>query len=205
MQLSDYESSVFINCPFDKQYENLFEAVLFTIFMCGFKPRCALEHDDAGQQRIEKINSIIYECKYGFHDISRTELEPENKLPRFNMPLELGLFLGCKRFASGRSKDKICMIFDSDRYRYQKFISDIAGQDIKKHDNNPHSIIKGLRKIFATNHHDMKIIGAAKIIESFEKFHESKPEIIAKLELDADDLVYVDSVAVIQQWLKINL
>lgn len=205
MQLSDYDSSVFINCPFDKQYENLFEAVLFTIFMCGFKPRCALEHDDAGQQRIEKINSIIYECKYGFHDISRTELDPENKLPRFNMPLELGLFLGCKRFANGRNKEKICMIFDSVKYRYQKFISDIAGQDIKKHENNPHNIIKELRKIFAANHPDMKIIGAAKIIESFEKFHENKPEIIAKLELDADDLVYVDSVAVIQQWLKINL
>lgn len=204
MQLSDYESSVFINCPFDKQYENLFEAVLFTIFMCGFKPRCALEHDDAGQQRIEKINSIIYECKYGFHDISRTELDPDNQLPRFNMPLELGMFLGCKRFANGRSKDKICMIFDSDKYRYQKFISDIAGQDIKKHDNNPHNIIKGLRKIFATNHHNMNIVGAAKIIESFENFNEIKPEIIANLELDADDLVYVDRLAVIQQWLKIN-
>ncbi|MBF4366283.1 hypothetical protein, partial [Vibrio anguillarum] len=104
----DYEKSVFINCPFEPQYEPIFDAILFTIYKCGYKPRCALEHDDAGQSRIDKINDIIFDCKYGFHDISKTELDLHNNLPRFNMPLELGLFLGCKRFASGRSKEKIC-------------------------------------------------------------------------------------------------
>lgn len=203
MVLSDYDSSVFINCPFDEQYSILFEAVLFTIFICGFKPRCALEHDDAGEQRIEKINEIINDCKYGFHDISRTQLDLTNQLPRFNMPLELGLFLGCKRFSTGRNKDKICIIFDSVKYRYQKFISDISGQDIKTHNDDPKNIIKGLRKIFKTNHQELTIPGEKRIIEQFEKYLQNKPEILEKLELDAgDDLVYADHALIIQQWLK---
>ncbi|WP_233358346.1 hypothetical protein, partial [Vibrio cholerae] len=85
----------------------------------------------------DKINDIIFDCKYGFHDISKTELDLHNNLPRFNMPLELGLFLGCKRFASGRSKEKICIIFDKEKFRYQQFISDISGQDIKSHNGKP--------------------------------------------------------------------
>ena len=54
-------------------------------------------------------------------------------LPRFNMPLELGLFLGAKRFGRAEQRLKTCLILDIERYRYQKFISDIAGQDIAAH------------------------------------------------------------------------
>ena len=49
------------------------------------------------------------------------------------MPLELGLFLGAKRFGRGEQKSKTCLILDVERYRYQKFISDISGQDIAAH------------------------------------------------------------------------
>jgi transcription initiation factor TFIIIB Brf1 subunit/transcription initiation factor TFIIB len=57
-----------------------------------------LEVSDASQVRIEKIAGIIAACKFGIHDISRTELDPTTHLPRFNMPLELGLFLGREAF-----------------------------------------------------------------------------------------------------------
>jgi len=74
--------------------------------------RCALEADDSGDVRIEKILAIIDQCKLGIHDISRTELN-EHSLPRFNMPLELGLFLGASRFGQGKTK-KITLIVDSE-------------------------------------------------------------------------------------------
>jgi hypothetical protein len=34
---------VFLNCPFDDEYRSLFEAIVFTIHLCGFSCRCALE------------------------------------------------------------------------------------------------------------------------------------------------------------------
>lgn len=57
-----------------------------------------MELDDGGQTRIDKLYGLIGECRYGIHDLSRTELDDVNQLPRFNMPLELGLFLGAKRY-----------------------------------------------------------------------------------------------------------
>lgn len=91
-----YHAGVFINCPFDARYRKLFLATVFAVFDCGFLPRCALEIEDGGEERIRKIKRIIRECRYGIHDISRVELDSKSRLPRFNMPLELGLFLGAR-------------------------------------------------------------------------------------------------------------
>ena len=98
--------NVFINCPFDTDYKALFYAIVFRVHDCGFVARCALEEGDASQVRIDKIYSIIAECRYGIHDISRTELDENFGLPRFNMPLELGIFLGAKKFGTGEQKKK---------------------------------------------------------------------------------------------------
>lgn len=132
----DYSKDVFINCPFDDSYNDIFFAIIFTIFDCGFNARCALELEDSGEVRIEKITKIIKSCKYSIHDISLTELDKRTGLPRFNMPLELGIFLGAKRFGNHGQKEKVCLILDKERHRYQQFISDIAGQDIQSHQND---------------------------------------------------------------------
>lgn len=98
MPLSTYQKNVFINCPFDPAFRTLLEAIVFTVHDCGFVARSALEADDSSQVRIAKIYRIISDCGFGVHDLSRTELDPTHSLPRFNMPLELGIFLGAKRF-----------------------------------------------------------------------------------------------------------
>ena len=91
-------ASVFINCPFDKQYQPIFDAIVFCVVACGFEPRCTLELTDAGEVRIENIYRLIAQCNDSVHDISRTEVgDQPYRLPRFNMPLELGIFLGAKR------------------------------------------------------------------------------------------------------------
>lgn len=83
-----YESSVFINCPFDEPFRPLFEGLVFAIYDCGYIARCSLEVDDASVVRIEKITKLIAGCKFGVHDISRTEPDESTGLPRFNMPFE---------------------------------------------------------------------------------------------------------------------
>ncbi len=111
MQSTHYNDNIFINCPFDSAYKKLFDAMVFAVHDCGFIPRCALEEDDASQVRIDKIYSMIADCRYGIHDISRTE-DKSSGLPRFNMPLELGIFLGAKRFGIEEQKWKKSLVPD---------------------------------------------------------------------------------------------
>ena len=77
---------VFINCPFDDKFRKLFHALVFVIYACGFRARSARELDDGGQTRIDKLYGIIQECRYGIHDISRTQLDcqrqPDHRLDR---------------------------------------------------------------------------------------------------------------------------
>jgi len=117
-----YRQSVFINCPFDNQYWPLFEALVFTVIACGFEPRCALEELDSGTVRLEKILRMIRSCRLAVHDLSRVELS-RRSLPRFNMPFELGLDIGCRQFGRRRFGSKRMLILDSKRHRYQAFIS----------------------------------------------------------------------------------
>ena len=37
-----YDENVFINCPFDGEYQPLFRALVFAVQICGFVPRSAL-------------------------------------------------------------------------------------------------------------------------------------------------------------------
>lgn len=199
---NSYAEQVFINCPFDEKYEPLFRAIVFTVFDCGFVPRCTLEEDDASQIRIEKIYSIIDSCQYGIHDISRTELDPTNRLPRFNMPLELGLFLSAKKFGKGKHGNKSCLILDKKPYRYQKFISDIAGQDISAHSNSPKTTIKMVRDWLSGKSTAGIPSDGAIIWNRYKLFQKALPATCQALELQQGNLIYKDYVHLAYGWLK---
>lgn len=115
---SDYQLSVFINCPFDRRYRKLFHAIVFTVHDCGYIARSAYEIAPTSPLRMIKIPQIIAECRLGIHDLSRTEVDRKTKLPHFNMPLELGIFLGAKQFGRGRQKTKIALVLDRLPLRY---------------------------------------------------------------------------------------
>jgi hypothetical protein len=86
-----FRKSVFINCPFDHDFQPLFRATIFTVHYAGFLARSALEVNDSSQTRLLTIFQLVAACRYGIHDLSRTELDRTSGLPRFNMPLEPGL------------------------------------------------------------------------------------------------------------------
>lgn len=54
-----YETSVFVNCPFDKDYIPLLRPLLFTILYLGLTPRIALERNDSGESRLDTIESKV--------------------------------------------------------------------------------------------------------------------------------------------------
>ena len=198
-----YENSVFINCPFDSEYRPLFEALIFCTYDCGFYPRCALEVDDGSQVRIEKITNIIRNCRLSIHDISRTELDHANTLPRFNMPLELGIVLGAKLFGPGPHKRKAAIILDTEPYRYQKFLSDIAGQDVRAHGGNADAAIRAVRD-FLSSHVPAETVlpGPQRVIERFHSFTLALPDACDRLVLDRSALTFADLTRLIVGYLK---
>lgn len=205
MAKSTYATQVFVNCPFDGFYKTLFEALVFAIADCGFRPRCALESDDSGQVRMDKIFSIISGCKFGIHDISRTELDSTNKLPRFNMPLELGVFLGARRYGSGRQQEKNCLILDRERYRYQKFISDISGQDIRDHGDEPRQAVIIVRNWLRSVSPDISIPGGEAIWKRYRSFRRKLPTMCRKLKLVTTKLTFRDYTWLVSEWIRENL
>jgi len=163
-----------------------------------------LEIDDASEVRVNKILRIIGESKYGIHDISRTELDEVNQLPRFNMPLELGMFLGAKRFGGTAQKRKSCLIVDEEPHRFQKFISDIAGQDIKSHASNPEKLICVVRDWLRSVSKRSTLPGGKSIFKRYSNFVVELPALCAEIEIDPDDLIFADYANMVSVWLKAN-
>jgi len=198
-----YDNSVFINCPFDRAYRPLFEAVAFAVYDCGFFPRSALEVEDSSQVRIAKIENIIRESRLAVHDISRTQLDRDNHLPRFNMPLELGMFLGAKAFGGREQRRKAAIVLDKDRYRYQKFISDIAGQDIRSHGGNWATAIRCVRDFLASQCADGVVLpGGARIVERYREFRQYFSVACRKAHFDTASVTFRDLAALIVGWLE---
>lgn len=191
---------VFINCPFDDEFAPTFRALIFVIMACGFRPRSARELDDAAQTRIDKIHGLIEECRYGVHDLSRTELDPMHQLPRFNMPLELGLFLGAKRYGNKDQKLKRALILDLEQYRYQRFISGLAGMDIHEHAGNPIRAVRETRDWLA-NVSRRELPSAERVVNVYERFLGDLPGIAADLEFDPGSIPYVDFERIVAKWL----
>jgi hypothetical protein len=158
---------------------------------------------DAGQVRLEKIIALIRECRFGIHDISRTELDPKYSLPRFNMPLELGIFLGAKAFGDGRHRKKVCLILDTERYRFQKFCSDIAGQDPSPHNGKPQTAIEVVRNWLRT-HARASLPGPAKIVSRYKAFRSALPSMCSASQLDPKRLIFADYAALVTAWLRSN-
>ena len=199
----DYESSVFINCPFDPVYSNFFKATVFTIHDCGFIARCAKETQDSSKTRIAQILDIIRECKYGIHDICWTELDDEFGLPRFNMPLELGLFLGAKEFGRSNHGEKVCLVLDKEQYRYQKFCSDISGQDISSHEGEVRELITQVRNWLGASTGEMIPTGSI-ICERYADFKEDLPVITEPYHMKPEEMTFIDFRNVTVNWLEEN-
>lgn len=196
-----YTESVFINCPFDTDYGALLDAIVFAVHDCGFVARCALELQDTGEVRITRLLALIGACRFGIHDISRTELDAVNHLPRFNMPLELGLFLGAKNFGPARQQTKVCLVLDTEKYRYQKFCSDIAGRDPAAHGGDPAAAITVVRN-WLRPHATGAIPGGARIVERYAAFRTALPAMIAEAELDPLPLPFPDYAGLVTAWLQ---
>lgn len=197
----DYDRNVFINGPFDSAYTPIFEAIVFAVYDAGFLARSALERFDSSEIRLQKIVSLIRESRFSIHDLSRTQLDETTALPRFNMPLELGIDIGCKAFSRPHSR-KSFLIFDSERYRFQKYLSDIGGQDIHQHANDPRLAVVRVRDWLRTESGVATIPGGSAIYNRYLEYRRELTRICTELRLDIDGLTFTDLSNTIYVWLE---
>ncbi len=170
--------NVFVNVPFDNEYEPLFEALIFAIVACGYRARCALEDSDSGDIRLDKLVELIRESRRSIHDLSRTEIG-DNELPRFNMPFELGLALGAKRFGR-RQADRIKIMVDKP-YQLPAYLSDLGGNDPDAHGDEPRNVIRIVRNFLQRSPRGEPLPGPAKLARDFQRFKARLPAIAATI------------------------
>ncbi len=173
---------VFINCPFDDSYLPCFEALLFAITISGYRVRCALEENDSGDIRFEKLQRLIADSDHTIHDLSRTQTNTQG-LPRFNMPFELGLMMGAKYFGAGRQRAKRACILVAEDHALPRYLSDLAGNDPAPHRDDPHKVIRIVRDHLHTSPDGQRLPGAAHMIALFGKFRKDVPFLAAQVRL----------------------
>jgi hypothetical protein len=200
-----YDLQVFLNVPFDNRYKKLLEALVFAVHDCGLVARCAFEREDSAEVRVEKLYSLIRDSRFGIHDLSRTTLDSEYRLPRFNMPLELGLFLGARRFGGAAQRRKSCLILDRDRYRFHVFCSDIAGQDIRAHGNEVDKALTAVRNWLQANlpasHH---LPSPSTLKDRYLEFRRQLPLMCKVSKLKASELTFLDYQQLVVAWIDTN-
>ena len=169
---SGFNDNVFLNCPFDPDYAPIMQAVLFCLVRFGFKPRIATEQSNAAEPRIEKICELIQTSKYSIHDLSRCQASQAEELFRLNMPFELGIDFGCRRYGGHPYSEKVILILEEERYRYQAAISDLAGSDIEAHESNYQIAVRKVRNWLTNNISDMPSVSASLVLAEYEDFQE---------------------------------
>ena len=198
MRIAGYNDSVFINCPFDEEYKHIFQAIVYAIYRCGFYPKTALDEDNGSDNRLDKIMRKIKDCRYGIHDLSRIELST-NGFPRFNMPFELGIFFGAKNLGDKTQKSKNALIFEQEKYAYQKYISDLNGIDTKAHSNQPGIAMEKIRDWLRTASGRITIPGYTIIANGYKEFLKSLPAFVAKLGFTVNNLPFIDFRTIVEE------
>lgn len=203
--MAQYGLQVFLNVPFDNRYKKLLHALVFAVHDCGLVARCALEREDSAEQRVEKLYDIIRSSRFGIHDLSRTTLDSKYRLPRFNMPLELGLFLGARRYGGTTQRRKSCLILDRDRYRFQILCSDIAGQDIAAHGNEVERALTAVRNWLQANLPASHCIPSPSALkERYLEFRRQLPLMCRSAKLKPGELTFLDYRQLVAAWIEVN-
>ncbi len=89
-----------------------------------------------------------------------------------------------------------------ERFRYQKFLSDIAGQDIKAHGNDPDTLIGAIRNWLNAQTVVKQVLpGKAALLKLYRRFQAALPAMLKDLQLKSNEVSFVDWSRMIESWL----
>jgi hypothetical protein len=91
------------------------------------------------RRRLDRIAELVERCQYSFHDLSRVQTSgPGPRLPRFNMPFELGIAVEQSRRSGGTHQ---WVVFEEQPHRLQRTLSDLNGTDPYIHLGDPDRVL----------------------------------------------------------------
>ncbi|MDR3753092.1 MAG: hypothetical protein P4K93_05210 [Terracidiphilus sp.] len=138
-------NSVFLNIPYDEEFSSLYIAYIVGLFQLDLVPHIASEIP-GGKRRLDRIFELIQSCRFSIHDLSRVEVSVTPfSLPRFNMPLELGMTI---TWANIHPKSHTWFVWESEPYRLQRSASDLNGTDPYIHSGTAEGVLSELRNAF---------------------------------------------------------
>lgn len=152
--------NVFINCPYDKDYESSLHAIIFTCIALDLNPILS-KIDSYNSIRIKNIEECIRNSCISIHDLS---IMGSSENSRYNMPLEIGMSI---MYYFLKSKEHKIIILEPETYLTQKCCSDLNAFDpilYKKEDG-----IEGLINCLAES--ILNIIGQRGKLEPYEIFN----------------------------------
>jgi len=114
---------------------------------------------------------LVASSRYSIHDLSRCQAREKGEFYRLNMPFELGLDVGCRRFGGERMSEKVILVLEEKRFRYQAAISDLAGSDIEAHGGDYAVAVRKVRNWLA-GMGGFERIGAARVVADYEDFQQ---------------------------------
>ena len=92
---------------------------------------------------------------------------------------------------------------DKEQFRYQKFISDIAGQDISTHNNNPKEVVRVVRDWLRPSSERQRIPGGGIIWRHYQDFLNDLPQLAQRFQLELADLEdFNNYIYVVAGWLS---
>ena len=169
---------VFLNYPFDRDFESLANAMNFSVVAGGLLPLCAHDLATPDRPRLEMLVDAIRNCNYSAHDFSRSVGEGPQNFSRMNMPIEMGMGL-FYALATQREKHR-CIFFVPTPHDYQRFASDLAGLDPKCHYNDDTRILadmyEWLRGVVPSPLFNSK--ATVEIIAKYEEFSEQLKTVV---------------------------
>jgi len=136
--------SVFLNIPYDGGFKRLYLAYIAGLSAFGLIPRATLEIPTS-QRRLDRILSLLDECTYSIHDLSRVQLDRNApSTPRFNMPFELGLAVAQDKL----QRQQRWYVCETLRRRVNKSLSDLDGTEVHIHNGTIKGVFAALADIF---------------------------------------------------------
>ena len=142
-------NAVFLNIPYDEEFSRLYVAYIVGLTQLSLVPHLTTEIP-GGDRRLSKIFKLIQSCRYSIHDLSRVEVgAAPTDVPRFNMPLELGMAVTWQSLHPGRHT---WFVWESEPYRLQRSASDLNGTDVNIHHGTPEGVLAELRNALGRDH-----------------------------------------------------
>ena len=140
----DEPYSVFLNIPYDDGFKKLYLAYIAGLSAFGLVPRATLEIPTS-RRRLDRILSLIEECTYSIHDLSRVQLDRNRpSTPRFNMPFDLGLAVA-QDALHGKASWYVC---ETLKRRVTKSLSDLEGTEVHIHGGTVTGLFAALGDVF---------------------------------------------------------